>query len=183
MSKKFNGKLCVYCAKGRGEGADHVFAREFFLVQHRGGLPKVPACSKCNGDKAELEHYALSVLPFGGRHASARLNLETMIPKRLKRNPPLHRTLDQGRGRAWVKDRARLILPTMTIPIDGHRLERLFALIAKGLVWYHWQTYLSDADSINVTMLTKAGERFFEERFFQLNARDRVAVSLGDGTV
>ena len=98
MSKNFKDKLCVYCAKDESVGADHVFAREFFLIYDRNDLPKVPACSKCNRDKSEMEHYAVSVLPFGGRHATALVYLE-MVPKRLQRNPPLHRSLVEGRGR------------------------------------------------------------------------------------
>ena len=58
MSKKFKGKLCVYCGTGESETADHVVAREFFPETHRDGLPKVPACKACNAAKAALEKNA-----------------------------------------------------------------------------------------------------------------------------
>lgn len=66
MSKKYKGKLCAYCGRADADTADHVFAKEFFLPPHRDNLPKVPTCSRCNGHKSKLEHYAVAVLPFGG---------------------------------------------------------------------------------------------------------------------
>ncbi|MHB1345579.1 MAG: HNH endonuclease [Thermoleophilia bacterium] len=182
MSKNYKGKLCVYCMVAEAAGADHVFAREFFLVPDRGSLPKVPACADCNGAKSELEHYAVAVLPFGGRHSSARENLTTMVPKRLSRNELLHRTLGDNRGRAWIGNSVGLVVPSMTLPVDSERLNRLFELVAKGLLWHHWRAYLTDAGSVEVTMLTKTGEGPFEE-LFRMRARDRVAVNLGNGTV
>jgi hypothetical protein len=43
MSKKYKGKVCVYCGKQSSTAGDHVFSREFFLVKHRDGLPRVGA--------------------------------------------------------------------------------------------------------------------------------------------
>lgn len=181
MSKKYKGKLCVYCGVAQSSAGDHVFAREFFLVPDRGSLPKVPACADCNCTKSELEHYAVSVLPFGGRHSGAAESLETMVPKRLARNAPLSRMLTQNRGRAWGREDTGLVVPLMTLPVDSERLNQLFAFIAKGLLWHHWQTRLSDADSVSVTML--AGERLFDEHFLRVPVAGSVAEDLGNGTV
>ena len=178
MSKKFKSKLCVYCAEEPSTSADHVFAREFLLPRHRMNLPKVPACDGCNREKANLEHYLASLLPFGGRHSNARENLETMVPKRLRKNVRLHRALAQGQGTAWGQADT-LVVPTMTLPIDSGRFERLFQLIAKGLIWYHWQTYLTAGHFVEVWALTGAGARLFGERLFNLNARARVSANLG----
>lgn len=182
MSKKFKNKVCVYCAKSPSTGADHVFAREFFLVKDRSGLPKVPACGPCNRKKSELEHYATSVLPFGGRHATARINLETLVLKRLEKNSTLCRTMNQGLRRAWVRESDGLIIPTTTLPVDSGHLANLVALIAKGLIWHHWQTYLTSDHFVDVKKLTPAGERFFDEKFFSPRSRDRVNKSFGSGT-
>src|ERR1700722_9395653 len=96
MSKKFKKKTCVYCCgKGISTTGDHVFAREFFLKSRRATLPQVPACAPCNKEKSELEHYLTAVLPFGGRHDDASINLETMVPPRLAKNAKLHRGLGQ----------------------------------------------------------------------------------------
>ena len=181
MSKKFKSKLCVYCAEEPSTSADHVFAREFLLPRHRMNLPKVPACDGCNREKANLEHYLASLLPFGGCHSNARENLETMVPKRLRKNVRLHRALAQGQGAAWGQADT-LVVPTMTLPIDSGRFERLFQLIAKGLIWYHWQTYLTAGHFVEVWALTGAGARLFGERLFNLNARARVSANLGNGT-
>jgi 5-methylcytosine-specific restriction endonuclease McrA len=36
-SKKFKNKTCAYCGEpGASATGDHVFARQFFLVKHRG---------------------------------------------------------------------------------------------------------------------------------------------------
>jgi 5-methylcytosine-specific restriction endonuclease McrA len=61
MGRGFKGKTCVYCAAAPAATMDHVFAREFFLVDRRANLPKVPACQACNGAKSDLEHYLTAV--------------------------------------------------------------------------------------------------------------------------
>lgn len=80
MSKKYKGKICVYCVEAESTSTDHVFARKFFLETDRAGLPQVPSCDPCNRAKATLEHYLASVLPFGARHSGARDNLE-LVPR------------------------------------------------------------------------------------------------------
>jgi hypothetical protein len=42
MSKKYKGKLCAYCTNKAAEAGDHVFSREFFLVEDRDDLPQAP---------------------------------------------------------------------------------------------------------------------------------------------
>jgi hypothetical protein len=163
-------------------GPDHVFAREFFLKRDRANLPEVPACEACNDRKSKLEHYATSVLPFGGRHSTAQENLASMVPKRLSKNLRLQRELLVGSGRKWITDDVGLAQPARTIPIDADRLNQLFRLVAMGLIWYHWQTYLAVDDVVEATMLTQSGERFFEEQYFRLATRDRVAGTPGNGT-
>ena len=84
--------MCVYCTTNLStNNGDHIFAREFFLPNQRGNLPKIPACKPCNDGKSRLEHYLTSVLPFGGRRKDARLNLER-VPDRLANNASLHPT-------------------------------------------------------------------------------------------
>ena len=122
MSKKFKDKLCVYCAEEPSTSGDHVFARQFFLPRHRINLPKVPACDDCNGEKAELEHYLASLLPFGGRHSDAGENLETMVPKHLGKNIGLNRALAQGQGAVWSQA-GTLIVPTMILPTSSSLLN------------------------------------------------------------
>ena len=183
VSKKYKGKLCVYCARSEADGADHVLSRKFFLQRDRRGLPKVPACTACNGSKSELEGYALTVLPFGGRHAAAAVGLATQVTKRLHENAPLQRELANGLRRGWATSPTGLISPVTLLPVDSDRLDGLFALIARGLLWHHYGAYLSASDVVRVTTLTRAGECFFDEEFFRPHASHCLTVSLGGGTV
>jgi hypothetical protein len=182
VSKKFKGKLCVYCAERPSGSGDHVFAREFFLPKDRHNLPKVPACSECNEAKSELEHYLTSVLPFGGRHEGAKANLETMVPPRVKKNRKLRRRLANGIATVWSEEGEQLLVPTMTLPIEPDRFEALFALIARGLIWHHWGTYLTREHSVRAILLTTSGERLFDRYLFGMKAHDRVSANLGNGT-
>ena len=170
MSKRFKGRLCVYCCGEAGLTPDHIFARQFFLENARANLPQVPSCARCNSDKSKLEHYLTTVLPFGGRHADALGNLSSMVPKRLQKNQKLRRELAQHRSGP-------------TIPLDSERLEDLFGLVARGLIWHHWNAYLDPArHSVRTAILTPAGMDLFDGLLFQRNGQDRVKENLGNGT-
>ncbi len=182
MSKKYKGKLCAYCCKELSVTGDHVFAREFFLIDKRTNLPKVPSCKKCNNDKSEIEHYLTALLPFGGRHKDAHETLSGMIPKRLRKNVPLHKKLAAKQAYILTKRQSGLFSPSMVLPINFEALVTLFKFIVKGLANYYWGVHLNDDVLIEVMALTPAGERFYEERFFRLNCKARVTVTLGENT-
>lgn len=182
MSKKHKGAICVYCADATSTTADHVFAREFFLPEHRANLPKVPACSACNQAKSRVEHYLTAILPFGGRHAAATKSLQELVPKRLARNEKLRRELATGWGRVWNRE-GLLHFPVATLPLSSGYIEEFFSFIVRGLLWHHWKTMLTAHDSVDVTVLTKAGEQFFEESIFRLRAANRITENLGSGTI
>jgi len=169
MTKKYKDKLCVYCGLRPSTGGDHVFAREFFLVAHRDSLPQVPCCDQCNGEKSALEHYLTTVLPFGGRHASAATNLQMMVPKRLERNARLLGRLREG------YDGTR-------IPLEKGQVEKLFVFITKGLLWYHWQVILGAGDCVAATVFRSEGVASLDHILSRLTPRNRVDVNLGDGT-
>src|SRR5437868_1045541 len=142
MGKSYKGKTCVYCGKeGASQSGDHVFAREFFPKAERANLPKVPSCDPCNGAKSVLEHYLVTVLPFGGRQEGSNALLGAAVPPRLAKNPKLHRSLADGRQRAWVSDRG-VIRPTLVLPFESAKLDALFVLIARGLVAHHWKAQI-----------------------------------------
>jgi hypothetical protein len=181
MSKKFKGKRCAYCAEHQAVTGDHIFAREFFLVSERANLPQAPICDECNNRKSKLEHYLTTVLPFGGQHPTSLENLESMVPKRLRKNARLHRELASGQQRVLTQTSGGEPQHILTIPLDGARLDELFAMIASGLIWYHWQVFLEKNYVVQTHSVTRSGERFFDEYLFKLNARDRVRGNLGDG--
>src|SRR5689334_21043196 len=103
MAKKYRGQKCPYCQHGISNSDEHVLARKFFVIEDRGKLPKAPACTRCNGLKADLERYALEVLPFGARHHAAHVTMVTEVPRRLGGNLAHFRAMKRGIGRAWVK--------------------------------------------------------------------------------
>ena len=181
MSKRFKGKPCVYCSDGVAITGDHIFAREFFLASARANLPQAPTCRECNNKKSKLEHYLVTVLPFGARHSHARENLATMVPKRLAKNSKLQRELATGHEHAWLRGRGAY-LRSIVVPFHGEKLEALFCLIARGLVWYHWQVYLPGDCFIQTRTVTDAGARYYDERLFKRNSRNRVRGNLGNGT-
>jgi len=182
MSKKYKNKICVYCGNESSKTADHVFAREFFLLTKRNNLPKVPSCLCCNGQKSQLEHYLSSLLPFGGQHQDAKTNLTQMVPKRLSRNQRLHEELYRNKSYSLLRDSSAQAVTTMVLPFDGEKLLILFEYITKGLLWHHWQTILSDEYFVQTIALTKTGEEFFQNNFLNLYSPKRVSVTLGGDT-
>lgn len=181
MSKKYQGKRCVYCGAQESTSADHVFARSLFLKRHRSGLPQVPACEPCNRDKALLEHYLTALLPFGGRHETAHERLLTDVGQRLSKNRALHSRLRQGERRVFSKE-GELILPVMAMPVDAVSVLRWCDYVAKGLAAYHWQCVLGMDCSVGSISLTAAGEREFD-RIMTTYASGAVRKDLGAGTV
>jgi hypothetical protein len=170
MARKYRDRKCPYCEHGVSDSDEHVLSRKFFAVEDRGNLPKVPACMKCNGLKANLERYALEVLPFGARHHAAKVTLEREVPRRLLANQAHFRKMNEGRGKAWVRERPDgLIVPTMTVPVDAFRLKSLFGYIVRGLMFHHWATYLEAGDPVQVMFLTGEGNQRFREDFAQVD--------------
>lgn len=180
MSKLFKGKTCAYCAvPGISDTGDHVLARGFVAVEHRGAIPKVPACAACNGKKAALEAYLTAVLPFAGRHGDA---IDNNVPKRLEKNQKLHRALSAGQSRVWSREPSGLLVNALTLPLDGERLEELVGLIVRGLIFHHWGVTLGPDMVVETLSLTKRGEAFFD-RYSKMNAKQRVAHNIGDGAL
>jgi len=172
VKKEFKGELCVYCGKSAATTSDHIISREFFIVKHRGNLPQVPACERCNNEKSALEHYLTVVLTIGARHSHAAENLRTMIPKRLAKNAKLHRELAAGLAKSGGN----------RIPFDHVRLDRLFEMIAKGMAWYHWRVRLGQGHSAVASTFHDDVEPFFDRMLTKMNAPHRVYIDLGEGT-
>ena len=179
-SKKYKGRQCAYCGVTDATTADHIFAREFFLVEDRADLPQVPACSSCNDEKSRLEHYLTALLPFGARRGASRRNLVEMVPQRLVRNARLHRNLRDNWGKAWAKEGGAYVR-TSTLPVDAEKVIDLFRRVVRGLVSFHWGTYLTGEDDVTVVAFTTAGEEYFDG-LFALNVAARVRRDVGRGT-
>lgn len=190
MSKKYKNEVCAYCGITPVNGdhtSDHVFSREFFLVNRRDNLPQVPACRRCNKEKSDLEHYLTTVLPFGGHHVDSKSNLSQMVPKRLKGNLKLSREIAKEKRKDYVKCENGLYLPMSTLNFDSIKLEKLNEYIARGLTWFHWKknsansqvvTYVAYGDEIEIPIV------YTIDNFFK-NSYDTEVVesNLGNGAV
>jgi hypothetical protein len=182
MSKKYKNKVCVYCAENMATTGDHVFAREFFLLNERDNLPKVPSCAGCNNEKSNLEHYLTAILPFGGRHESAKENLSIMVPGRLAKNRKLQKELQEKEGHSLSVEPGGHATKCMTLPIEGQKLLNLFSAITKGLIWHHWGTLLTKEFSVATIALTRFGEEFFKKNFLSRNSEQRVENTIGSNS-
>ena len=182
MGKSYKGRTCVYCgAQGASQAGDHVFARKLFPIEHRANLPQVPACGPCNQAKSELEHYLLTLLPFGGRQRDSSELLNTAVPKRLAKNRRLHEELAAGRGHAWLSE-SEGIRQAMTLPFDGDKLMALFRYIVRGLTAYHWQIQIPQPYQVGVSVLTRHGASFVEP-FLRGQDGARVRTTFGDDLI
>ena len=183
MGKRYKGKLCVYCSRKVSESDDHIFAREFFLVEDRHNLPKAPACRQCNKDKSVLEHYLISALSFGGQHSQAIENLKANATRRLSKNRKLHERLLRGSQAVWVKDGGGVYQRMMAAPFEGEKLDALLKYIARGLVWHHFQKYVGLDWSIRVIFAPNTLSTYYATQFSTLPSEMIKKADLGRGTV
>jgi hypothetical protein len=178
-SKRYRGQTCAYCATpGAATTADHVFARKFFPIEHRNGLPKVPACAACNNAKSGLEHYLTAVLPFAARHAEALSALSEMVPPRLAANQKLAAELRAGQDYAVRQIDGRLVR-VMTLPFDSERLMELFAYIARGLAFHDFKIVIPKDHVVRAGLMHPVGEAFLEQLFRLNGVRTQGALGAG----
>lgn len=182
MSKKFKGKLCVYCTKNLSTTGDHVFAREFFPIEERNNPIKVPACENCNNEKSILEHYLVSVLPFGSHHADANEHLADSVQRRLEKNQKLKRDLKAGMQYKWFLENGRKV-QRLTMPFDGKRYTKLFKYIVKGLVWHHWKNVINQSTFVYAATATELSEKLYDKYVFSLNAKETIDNIIGKNTI
>ena len=183
MPKGLTGKPCVYCETGLSTAkGDHIFPRTLFLESRRDDLPTVPACKKCNDEKSRLEHYLATLLPFGGRHEDARVNLEEQVPGRLARNQRLHRELSDGRETIETEGHNGPLTGATALPFEGEKLLRFTEFAVRGLLWHHWTVRLCPGFGVRVIAPTNAAAGLLLQAFSK-NARQRVSDDLGSGTI
>lgn len=184
MSKRYKGKTCVYCGNvGASDTRDHVLAREFVLERHRANLPVVPACRACNSAKSALESELTVVLPFGARHAAARENLSTMVPKRLRANERLRRQLEETLEPRWVPSPTGAYQMRSMVHIDAEKINGGIAMLTLGLIYHHWNVVVAGQVVVE-PMLASPNGRQYMDRLFTARAGRRIAVtSIGGGAL
>jgi hypothetical protein len=181
-SKKFKGKICVYCRVNQAATADHVFPRELFQKEQRDGLPKVPSCVDCNNDKSKLEHYLAAVLPFGGMHSNSLRALSVDAAKRLVKNRKLHREIQKGVRYKQVPIENGGTEDRMLVGLNHEIVHEFIGFIGRGLMWHHWGAYLPLNHKYIAFTPSRLGVEYLL-RIFEMSSNCRVDVILGDDTV
>lgn len=73
-------------------------------------------------------------------------------------------------------------MPTMALPLKPGSIEKLLGFIVKGLVWHHWQSYLTAEHFVEVNALLEWEEGLFEHYFTNVSSQLKVRANLGNGT-
>lgn len=181
-SKKYIGKLCVYCRDAVSTTADHVFPREMFQISQRHMLPKVPSCNECNNKKSQIEHYLLSVLPFGATHQNAKQALSVDVRKRLVKNKKLHNEIREGFGDSYIRVSETTIEKRLRVKFDSEQLHEFISYVGLGLNWHYWEQYLPNNYSFVSFTPSPTGMEFITG-LFNLSSNLRVNELLGEDTV
>ncbi len=157
MSKKYKGKICVYCVEALATGRDHVIAREFFAERRRANLPQVPACDACNSRKGRLETVFTALLPLASDHPVAVEISSRALTNRLAKNAALRRSVFDSMRPIWREMPSGLLLPSGMFPGHGEEFEELFDLIVRGLSWHEWRAFIPKDYDVRVGMVPPEG--------------------------
>jgi hypothetical protein len=182
MKKALGGNLCAYCGERPATTEDHVIGRNFFPVHLRSNLPKVPACSDCNGRKSNYERYAMAVFPFGSEHHAAQDILRTKVKLRLEKDQRLLRQLQQSQKDVTVVNPDGSTDTTIAIRLDDEQTLNLFGMIIRGLLWHHWRSPLPSSHVVRLFWLTDHELGLFRKFILSLSPDQFQDVSLANGT-
>jgi len=182
MKKALRGSLCAYCGERLATTEDHVIGRNFFPVHLRSNLPKVPACSNCNGRKADYERYAMAVFPFGSEHHAAQDMLRTKVKRRLEKDPRLLRQLQQSQKDVTVVNPDGSTDTTFCIQFNHEQTFNLFDMIIRGLLWHHCRSPLPSSYVVRLFSLTDQDLDLFKKLVLSLSPDQFQDVSLANGT-
>jgi len=182
MGKRFKNKLCVYCTRNAAEGVDHVLCRKFVLEEQRRGLPEVPACNACNGDKAQLEHYLTAVLPTGIPADDLAMRHIPFVQRRLAKNQKLWRELDAQTMKVPRLGAFGTVHLEDALLLNGSTLLNLYRYMVRGLTWHHWKCLIpSDASSTGYFCNRSPDPAF--TKLLELPGQYKVSDTLADGAL
>jgi hypothetical protein len=181
MKKALGGNLCAYCGERPATTEDHVIGRNFFPVHLRSNLPKVPACSDCNGRKSNYERYAMAVFPFGSEHHAAQDILRTKVKLRLEKDQRLLRQLQQSQKDVTVVNPDGSTDTTIAIRLDDEQTLNLFGMIIRGLLWHHCRSPLPSSYVVRLFSLTDQGLGLFKKLVLSLSPDQFQDGSLANG--
>lgn len=151
-SKRHKGRDCAYCGESKAATtSDHVIAREFFFEEDRTDLPQVPACARCNNTKSTLEHYATAALMAGSKHIHGDRYRREKVASRLSKNRKLQRDMGIDDPPILMNIRG-IIQPMHVLKIESDKINKLMAMIVKGLYCFHFEETLNTQFYVDVSM-------------------------------
>ena len=175
-SKRFKGKPCAYCSDGIAETqGDHVIPRALLPERLRKNPIKVPCCKRCGDLKSRAEHYAVSVLPFAGRHASAADTLG-MVEARLAKNRSLAHELREGLSEHVTEQGETL----KAVRLEADKLADFVGYVVRGLANHHWRDRIGNPSEFHVELVNPEGDQVLVSQLLEKNG-DRVSGDLGEG--
>jgi hypothetical protein len=128
----------------------------------------------------------MTVLPFGGRHPDASINLAEQVPGRLSKNISLANELRES-----IRLRPRLRLkslnggpwtPETVLPIRPDQIIALYRWIAMGLSFEHWKVILPPRDFVIAAAYLAPSRAIEVDRIFEQAGEHAVHGNLGNST-
>jgi len=177
-------QACTYCGEPGAAEDDHVIARQFFPSdgRYRDSLPKVPSCGRCNRQKQRVEDTAGVLFLFGDGSEASRRVLSNRVPRTLKKNARLHRSLRRGLEEVLLRSPAGVLVPATAINVSAREqrdAHQWFRLVARGVYFLELKTPLPQDHTIH--LLRPVDERFNVFRDLMLSARTLVRRAFADG--
>jgi hypothetical protein len=152
-------RRCAYCASADGHEDDHVLARQLFPAdpRFRDHLPQVPACGRCNRLKQRAEDTVGVLLQFGHSSEASQRVLEDRVPRTLKNNHRLWRSLRSGLRPVSVRRESGIIVDGLGIRLGDRELADIhdwFCLVTRGLYRFETGTPLPKDHSVSLVRPT-----------------------------
>lgn len=146
---------CVYCNGANATTRDHVLARAFFPMEWHASIPIVPACNKCNNEKARLESELTSVLPFGSNHPQSASLLEERIDKLQRGNRALANRLRAGMKYQFLQSGPYNLVHGLSVPLENNSLSILAIMISQALHFHCTGSIFDPEKQKNSTFLRR----------------------------
>ena len=122
----------------------------------------------------------MTVMPFGARHASAKVTFTEMVPPRLARNEALLSSLSNAFDTGFISNNGGPWQLQGSLPLDGQCLSKLYALIVRGLAFHHWAVIFGDDYFVDAGYLNEIGRAEFENLIAK-QASQRIVKNFGKG--
>ena len=111
---------CAYCGASVAITSDHIIARQFFPNQqaYRQNLPQVLCCVRCNTEKQKIEDGPAVLVQFAYPSEASKEVLQDRVPRTLKKNVRLYKSLQKGMTWDFIAEKSRLITKSTFIEMD-----------------------------------------------------------------